>query len=221
MEKIAGEIVFAPDSSAAFKKWRNIFEIGQKKLAMEMGLKISTISDYENGRRQNPGMSFIKRYVETLCKVDLSKKGDIVKSLIGETMSKPFELKEFKKIIKPEKLFNILPLYTVNSKRVDEHIFGITYIDTLAVKEFDFSKYPLLFGRTNKRLLYFTKTSDLYIIEYTLKLLKHFTSQVPLAIIVEELTPEQNVDKYKSLSINVPLFLCVKPKDAVMEILKF
>jgi putative transcriptional regulator len=173
-EKIAGEIIFAPDVSATFKKWRNIFEIGQKKLAMSMNVKVSTISDYENGRRNNPGLVFIKRYIDTTCKIDLDKKGEIIKSLISETIIRPFEVREFKKIIKPLKLFDILKLYDVNSKKLDDSIFGITYIDTLDIKDYDLSKYPLIFGRTNKRLLYFSKTTDLYILELYLKIIKTF-----------------------------------------------
>jgi hypothetical protein len=38
---------------------------------------------------------------------------------------------------------------------------------------------------------------------------------------MEDANPEQNVDKYKSLGINIPLFLTSKTKDEVMELLKF
>jgi len=220
-EKIAGEIVFAPDVSGAFKKWRNIFDLGQKKLAIEMNLKVSTVSDYENGRRKNPGLFFIKRYVDTLCRVDSERNGEVVKSLIGESTQKPFDIREFKKIIRPEKLFSTINLFDVNSKKLEDHLFGVTYVDTLGLKDFDLSKYPLVFGKTNKRLVFFTKTSDLHIIEYTLKLLKHFTGQQPSAVIIEEATPEQSADKYKALSINVPLFLTNKTKEEVNELLKF
>jgi len=221
-EMLAGEIVLAPDVSSAFKKWRNIFEIGQKKLAIELGVKVSTISDYENGRRHNPGSQFVKKYVDALFKVDLARKGQIILSLIKEEQSNPFTIKEFKKIILPQKLFKAISLYDINSRKFNEGIYGITYIDTPSIKDFDFGKYPLMYGRTNKRILFFSKTTDLIIIDYTLRLLRYLTGQSPVAIIIEDENPEANVDKYKiGLHINVPLFLSKTNKDGINDLMKF
>jgi len=59
IKKICGEIVFSPKPGLVIKKWRNIFKISQKEIAMEMGVTPSVISDYESNRRASPGIKII------------------------------------------------------------------------------------------------------------------------------------------------------------------
>ena len=210
-EEIAGEIIFAHDISAILKKWRNIFEISQKKMAKEIGIKASTLSDYENGRRQNPGINIISRFVDTLIKIDIDRNNHILKSLIKTENKKPFITKEFKNIKKITD-FESFMLKQVNYKKINEKIFGLTIIDTIDIKDLDFKTYPLLFGKTNKRMFYFTKTTELIIIEYTLKILKFLTNQQPIAIILK-----WDEEELPVLNINIPFYITELNKEEILS----
>ena len=78
-KKIAGEIVLSRDAGKVIQKWRNIFKIPQRKLADEMGIMPSVISDYENGRRKSPGIKIVKKIVDALINIDEKRGGKIIK----------------------------------------------------------------------------------------------------------------------------------------------
>ena len=59
-EKMAGEITLSDDPGATLRKWRTDFEIAQTDLAGELGVSPSVVSDYESGRRDNPGIGMIR-----------------------------------------------------------------------------------------------------------------------------------------------------------------
>src|SRR3990172_11584093 len=69
-KRIAGEIVLSPDAGKVIQKWRNIFKIPQRRLADEMKIMPSVISDYENGRRKSPGIKVVKRIVSAMIVLD-------------------------------------------------------------------------------------------------------------------------------------------------------
>jgi len=68
--KIAGEMVLSDDPSIVMRKWREKFSISQAQLAKKLGLSSSVISDYESGRRNNPGVQFVRRFIQTLFEID-------------------------------------------------------------------------------------------------------------------------------------------------------
>jgi predicted transcriptional regulator len=221
-ETISGEITMSPIASIAFKKWRNIFDVGQQKQAKEMGIKVSSLSSYENNRRNNPGMMFIQKFVNALIDIDLKGRSKVLKALIKAKQNIPLYIREFKKIPSKTKIIDLLELSNVNHKKITENIYGFTFIDSSALKIFDLDKYPLIHGKTNRRLLLFSKTSDITSIYFTLKLLKHFTGQLPLGVVIEDENPEKNLTKYETeLKINVPLFLTKKPKEEILKLFRF
>jgi putative transcriptional regulator len=207
-QNIAGELIFATDLSSTLKKWRNIFEISQKRLAYAMQIKPTTLSDYENGRRPNPSINFIKKFVSKLIELDLKHKGHIVKSLLHNEEELPFITREFKHILKAKDL-SVFALESINHKRLRENLYGITIIDTYDIRNLDIKKYPLLFGKTNKRIFYFTQTKNIVIIEFLLKLLKYITNQQPLAIFIEKIDAED-------LKVNVPLYKTALNKEEML-----
>lgn len=71
-EKIAGDIVLATEPGRAIRKWREEFGLSQHRLAEEMNVSNSVISDYESGRRSNPGTAVVKRMVDALLEVDMA-----------------------------------------------------------------------------------------------------------------------------------------------------
>lgn len=63
------------------KKWREIFEVYQSELADYLKVSPSTISDYESGRRPNPGIKIVKRFVNALFDIDNKRGGKIIQRL--------------------------------------------------------------------------------------------------------------------------------------------
>src|SRR3990172_951595 len=77
-KRIAGEIVLSPDAGKVIQKWRNIFKIPQRRLADEMKIMPSVISDYENGRRKSPGIKMVKKIVDSMISIDEKLGGKVI-----------------------------------------------------------------------------------------------------------------------------------------------
>ncbi|MFH1224180.1 MAG: helix-turn-helix domain-containing protein [Candidatus Diapherotrites archaeon] len=64
--ELAGKIVLAPSPGKMMKQIREERGIGQGELAKKLGVKQSTLSDYEAGRRGSPGTAVVKRFVQKI-----------------------------------------------------------------------------------------------------------------------------------------------------------
>ncbi|PIU88342.1 hypothetical protein COS64_04185 [archaeon CG06_land_8_20_14_3_00_37_11] len=69
MQIILGDIAVNKNYGIVMKKWRELFNITQSDVAKELNIKQSVISDYENNRRNSPGIEFLRNYVKALIKV--------------------------------------------------------------------------------------------------------------------------------------------------------
>ena len=69
-EKIAGEICLSSEPGMTIRKWRKLFAVSQKELAVALAVSPSVISDYEAGRRKSPGIGTIRRVVETILEIE-------------------------------------------------------------------------------------------------------------------------------------------------------
>ena len=78
---VAGDITLADEHGTALRKWREIFGISQTNVAKTLNLTPSVISDYESGRRKNPGTEFVRKYVEALIKEDEQGGGGVVEKI--------------------------------------------------------------------------------------------------------------------------------------------
>ena len=78
-ERIAGEIALSADPGATLRKWREEFDVTQTRLAAELDVAASVVSDYESGRRENPGIGVVSRVVEALLAIDERRGGDRVR----------------------------------------------------------------------------------------------------------------------------------------------
>ena len=93
---IAGEICLSKNSGESFKKWRNIFNISQIELANYLNVKPSTLSDYEGGRRKNPGIQVVSRFVSSIIDIDKKRGGKVLSRLEADLpKSTAFEIHEF------------------------------------------------------------------------------------------------------------------------------
>jgi len=75
---IAGKVVDAPQPGVALREWREKFEVRQCALAEEMGVGSSVVSDYERGRRHDPGVGFVSNYISSLLDIDAERGGEIL-----------------------------------------------------------------------------------------------------------------------------------------------
>jgi len=154
-ERIAGEITISDEPGEIIKKWREMFDVSQTRLAEEMDVSSSVISDYEKGRRK-PGTPLVKRIVKSLIKIDESRGGDVIDRftrpgqegiLSKNEFSEPVSLKDLQKDIEGEMI-----------SRVDrkKDIYGYTVIDSmkaiLSMKSFD---YLSIYGWSTERILFF------------------------------------------------------------------
>ncbi|RLG53010.1 MAG: transcriptional regulator [Thermoproteota archaeon] len=161
--KIIGDIVMSDSPGKAMKRWREYFGIQQSKLAEQLEISPSVISDYESGRRKSPGTYVLKRFVNALIEADL-KSGGHVTRLLAKTLtpvplpSSVIDMKEFSHPVKISKLVDAISGEVYSCKdSLDEHIYGYTIIDALkAIKELSGQDFYNIFGVTTQRALVFT-----------------------------------------------------------------
>ncbi len=104
IEKILGDICINDDYGVVMRKWRNLFNVSQAELAEKLDIQPSVISDYESGRRNSPGIVFIRKYVLALINIGKNKNKKILDKLSGYPFDKKNNLivKKFDKKIKAE-----------------------------------------------------------------------------------------------------------------------
>ena len=157
--QIAGDVVISENPGDAMRKWRERIAVKQAILAREMGLSPSVLSDYESGRRASPGVGFIKRYVQSLIKLDKNHHKLLAHEVGPRDRSAILSIGEFHEPIKAGKLAELLDGQIITgSERLDTNIYGYTILDSIktiyALSGFDFYK---IYGATTERLLVFTK----------------------------------------------------------------
>ncbi|ADG12734.1 helix-turn-helix domain-containing protein [Methanocaldococcus infernus] len=168
MEKVAiyiiGDIVLSECPGSVLKKWRKLFNIQQTELAKYLNVSPSVISDYETGRRKNPGASFIRKYVLALIEIDKNKGGKTVKALKRMLEKSPsmraiLDMKEYPKPISLEEFVETIDGTLLTEG--DAQIYGHTVIDSLkAIKELSGEEFYHLYGWTTERALIFTNVSS-------------------------------------------------------------
>lgn len=164
---IVGEIVLSENSEKVIRKWRTIFKISQKRLASELGITSSVISDYESGRRKSPGIKMIKKYVEALLNIDAAKGGNVIRSFVKSAQEQPLssaivDIKEFGGGISINDFCKKIDAeFVTKNASLDKEIYGYTIIDSLkAITELSFSELVKLYGMTTQRALIFTKVTS-------------------------------------------------------------
>lgn len=164
---IVGEIVLSDSSEKVIRKWRTIFKISQKKLAAELGITSSVISDYESGRRKSPGIKMIKRYVEALLEIDAGRGGGVIRSFVKSGQEQPLsnaiiDIKEFGSGISLAEFAKRIDAdFITKNVSHDKDIYGYTIIDSLkAITELSFAELIKLYGMTTQRALIFTKVGS-------------------------------------------------------------
>jgi len=160
---IAGEIALADNPGLAIKKWRVLFGVSQREIADKLNISSSVISDYETGRRKSPGTKFIRQIVRKLIEIDISRGGEVLKSL-ASTLSisrRDFiiDKKDFENPISANEFCKIIDAVPVANRHLlkDVDIYGYTLIDSIkAITSLDPHEMLSFYGKRVDRALIFT-----------------------------------------------------------------
>ncbi len=159
LAKMAGNVVVNPDPCNALKTWRKRLKIKQIKLAKEMKVSPSVLSDYESGRRCSPGVVFIKRYLGALIKLDRDHERILDGSMESKDRSAIIAIGEFRKPVHASSIIELVKGEVLKGEDyLKFDIYGYTILDSIraiyALSGFDFFR---IFGATTERALIFTR----------------------------------------------------------------
>jgi putative transcriptional regulator len=162
--RIAGDIIISSEPSKTLKKWREIFNITQTRLAEAIEVSPSVISDYEGGRRRSPGTTFVRRFVKSLITIDKEEGSKIIRELsrlVISTADAIVDFVEFPVPVKGRMICTIvrgLPLAC--EELLEREVYGYTIVDSIrAIRTLSGSDFFQIFGSTTERALIFTKVS--------------------------------------------------------------
>ena len=165
--KMAGEIVLSDNPGKTIRKWRDIFKVSQKELAVAMRISPSVISDYESGRRKSPGISAVRKIVETIIKLDESRGSKVIsefESMLGgkSILEAILDLKEFNRPLKASEMVKAVKGTVVSgSNYMDRDVFGYTIVDSVrAIIEFGPLELIKIYGSTSQRAIIFTRVGS-------------------------------------------------------------
>jgi putative transcriptional regulator len=159
-EKIAGEITLSSEPGSTIRKWRNLFGISQKELAITLDVSPSVISDYEAGRRRSPGIATISKIIGALLEIEIAKGGENLKRFESEEdISAIISIGEFSSAWSVDHFIDFTESECLNSEPVDlnRQIFGYTIIDSIkAITSFSSNDYMKVYGWSTERALLFS-----------------------------------------------------------------
>jgi putative transcriptional regulator len=163
-EKMAGEITLSDDPGATLRKWRTDFEVAQTNLAGELGVSPSVVSDYESGRRDNPGIGMIRRSVEALIDIDEQRGGRHIRQY-ARVLSAGFDsavvhdLREYAANIPLERYYEAIDATEIVRGNRDT-VAGHTIIDSIeAIRRLSSDEFYNLYGESTNRALVFTNVT--------------------------------------------------------------
>ena len=156
---MAGEIVVSNSPGKTLRKWREIFQLSQKHLASLLGVNPSVVCDFEKGRRRSPGITTVRRLVETMVSYDRAHGSRVAGSMAGQQGNSAItDIREFA---------IGLPIMTVveaiggeviaGTEELERTIYGYTIVDALrAITTFSGANFGQMYGWSNERALFFT-----------------------------------------------------------------
>ena len=210
---IIGEIVLSESPEKVLKKWRNIFNFSQKRVANHLGITSSVISDYESGRRKSPGISVIKRYVKALLDLDVRRGGKVIKSFSDSFLQSPeiskaiIDIREFSSGMSIKRFCETInaDIITKDTGGTEREIYGYTIIDSVkAISELPFNQLIRLYGTTTQRALIFTNVSTGRTPMVAIKL----TNLQPGVVVLHGMEEVDEVARNIAEAENIPLAFC-------------
>jgi len=160
-EKIAGEITLSEDPGGTLRKWRTDFEIAQTDLAEDLDVSPSVVSDYESGRRDNPGIGVVQRVVAALLDIDEARGGEHIRQH-ARVLSAGFDsevvhdLGEYTANIPLERFYDAIDA-TELVRGDQDTVAGHTVINSIAaITRLSSDEFYQLYGQSTNRALVFT-----------------------------------------------------------------
>ncbi|WP_135661534.1 helix-turn-helix domain-containing protein [Halorhabdus rudnickae] len=163
-ERIAGEIACSGESGKTLRKWRTDFEITQTELADDLDVSPSVISDYESGRRDNPGIGVVRRTVGALLSIDQKRGGRHIRQharviSAGYDSDSVLDLKEFAAAVPIDRYFEAIGATEIAAGDWAT-VVGHTVIDSIAaIKRLSSEEFYRLYGQSSNRVLVFTNVT--------------------------------------------------------------
>jgi putative transcriptional regulator len=160
-ERIAGEITLSEEVGATIRKWRTDFEITQTELAEQLDVSSSVISDYESGRRDNPGIAVVRRLVTGLLDIDQQRGGSHLRRharvlSAGFDQDIVLDLREYPATIPLSRYYDAIDATELVSG-TQTTIAGHTIIDSInAITRLSSEEFYRLYGQSANRALVFT-----------------------------------------------------------------
>jgi putative transcriptional regulator len=159
--RIAGEVTLSDDPGATIRKWRTDFDVSQTELASELDVSSSVISDYESGRRESPGIGFVRRVVDGLLDIDDARGGDRIRQY-ARVVSAGFDsdvvadLREYPRTVPLDRFYDAIDATEVQSGDADR-VSGHTVINSIAaITRLSSEEFYRLYGQSTSRALVFT-----------------------------------------------------------------
>ncbi|WP_324663864.1 helix-turn-helix domain-containing protein [Haloarcula sediminis] len=160
-EKIAGEVALSDDPGATLRKWRTDFDVAQTALAERLDVSPSVVSDYESGRRDNPGIGVVRRLVGALLDIDEDRGGDRIRQY-ARVLSSGFDsdvvhdLREYPATVGVERVYDAIDAEELYRGGADT-VAGHTVINSLAaITRLSSDQFHQLYGQSTNRALVFT-----------------------------------------------------------------
>ena len=160
-ERIAGEVTLSDAPGSTLRKWREEFDVAQTTLAGELEVSASVVSDYESGRRENPGIGVVRRFVEGLLAIDERRGGDRVRQharvlSAGFDRDVVYDLREYSTTVPLSRFYASIGAERIVQGSADA-IAGHTVINSVeAIKRLSSEDFYRLYGQSTNRALVFT-----------------------------------------------------------------
>jgi putative transcriptional regulator len=219
MKRISGEIIVSNNHGEIMRRWREVFGITQLEISNKLEISPSVISDYEGGRRKNPGATFVRRFVQSLIEIDSANEGRVLKqfsSLVRTSSDAILDLYEFPSPISLTEIVKAVDGdflacdYLANKK-----VLGYTVVDSIkAILTMSGSDFMQLLGTTSERAIIFTKVSTGRSPMVAIRV----TPLKPAAVIIHGVTNLDKIAVELAKSERLPLILAKKP--SVSDLIK-
>lgn len=163
-ERIAGEIAYSDRPGETIRKWRSDFDITQTALADQLEVSPSVVSDYESGRRDNPGISVVRRTVEAMLDIDQQRGGRHIRQhsrviSAGYDSDSVLDLRAFAAAVPIERYLDAIEA-TELAVGTQDTVVGHTVIDSIAaIRRLSSEEFYRLYGQSANRVLVFTNVS--------------------------------------------------------------
>jgi len=164
-EKIAGEVALSDDPGGTLRKWRTDFEVAQTELAEELSVSPSVVSDYESGRRENPGIGVVERVVNALLDIDDRRGGGHIRQH-ARVLSAGFhadivhDLREYETAVPTARFYDAVGAARITDG-AQRTVAGHTVIDSIeAISRLSSEEFYRLYGQSTNRALVFANVTS-------------------------------------------------------------